>query len=315
MRIWTLAFSAIALIFADVSEGATVTITDCAAPPVQAAGNRTFIRAVGEDLVIQCALVPLPGTERIRILADQFKVEGPAGSLAANGKGNAIDVRAMKDIVLENTSVENGNANGSIRLHARTGVEITNSLISTGDGTRDGRRIEIRCTGNDCPLDISRSSFLGNQVKGRIRGRVTAVNSSIITRGKRDRITIESQTSDVIACCDCFLGEIEGKIFIDADGEVDLSRSTLSTGQVIDIESGKSGVGATTLIQSTLSNDFGKKGDIKVLAAKGNDGIEIQDATLIDDDRRGVDVSTLNKREQVPHEGFNNVTGTPLVDM
>ena len=43
--------------------------------------------------------------------------------------------------------------------------------------------------------------------------------------------------------------------------------------------------------------------------------VNIQSATLVDDDcPKAVDVSEINGREQLPHEGFNDIVGTPAVD-
>lgn len=62
---------------------------------------------------------------------------------------------------------------------------------------------------------------------------------------------------------------------------------------------------------ASIRNDFGKRGDITIVADEGTKTINICGTTLVDD---GPDVATLNNRSTEPHTGFNNVVGTPDVD-
>lgn len=67
------------------------------------------------------------------------------------------------------------------------------------------------------------------------------------------------------------------------------------------------------LEDATVRNDFGKPGEI-VITAGGS--VNITNATLVDDQKgsQPPDVSEINNREQLPHEGFNDIFGVPLLD-
>ncbi|HYR95358.1 MAG TPA: hypothetical protein VEM57_01425 [Candidatus Binatus sp.] len=315
MRSAALLLGALTALAAPVS-AAVVNVTDCTLPPVVARGRTTTVDVGSDDVVLQCALVPLPGTGRITVRANRITVAGPAGSINTPTDKLAIRLKADADITLEGTSIE-ASGNGSIRLLARTGVEVRTTVITTGDVTRTGRAILFQCVGTGCPLFVSRSNVVSNLIKVVISGPITTVNSTFLTRGARALLTLRSRNDAANLCCSTFQGTNEGNVFINAFGKVDLTGSQVLTGENIRVHSGLGGTGASELLGATLSNDFGKEGQIDVSAASGASQIDIDGATLIDDDfpRSVTDVSSLNGREQLPHQGFNNTVGTPQTDM
>jgi hypothetical protein len=301
--------------FAAPASAAVVNVTDCTAPPVVARGRTTAVDVGTDDLVLRCALVPLPGTGRITMRANRITVAGPAGTVNTPTDKLAIRLKADADITLDSTSLE-ASGNGGIRLIARTGVTVRTTIITTGDTTRTGKSILFQCLGTGCPMFVSRSNVVSNVIKVAIDGPVTTVNSTFLTRGGRALLTLRSRASDANLCCSTFQGTNEGNVFINAFSKVDLTGSQVLTGENIRVNSGLGGSGMSELLGATLSNDFGKEGQIDVSAASGASQIDIDGATLIDDDfpRRASDVSRLNGREQLPHEGFNNTVGTPQTD-
>ncbi len=107
---WT-TIGATALLAAATAPAATVTITDCGAPPVQKVGTRTVIARPADDVVIACALLPLAGTSRIEVTARSIVVDDEeGGSIVAAGKDLAIALMAAgtdaddQSVVLRKTS-------------------------------------------------------------------------------------------------------------------------------------------------------------------------------------------------------------------
>jgi hypothetical protein len=297
------------------ASAAVINVTDCTAPPVVARGRTTTVDVGTNDVVLRCALIPLPGTARITMRANRITVAGPAGTINTPSDKLAIRLKADADITLDSTSVE-ASGNASIRFLARTGIDIRTTLVTTGDTTRTGRAIRFQCLGTGCPMFVSRSNVVSNLIKVVIDGPVTTVNSTFLTRGGRALLTLRSRASEADLCCSTFQGTNEGNVYINAFSKVDLTGSQVLTGENIRVNSGLGGSGPSELLGATLNNDFGKEGQIDVSAAGGSSQIDIDGATLIDDDfpRHTSDVSRLNGRELLPHEGFNNTVGTPLTD-
>src|SRR5262245_11917147 len=64
---------------AAAAPAATITLTDCTALPVKLIGKKTVVAVPGDDLVIQCALLPLNGQMRIDVTARSIFVDGANG--------------------------------------------------------------------------------------------------------------------------------------------------------------------------------------------------------------------------------------------
>lgn len=305
---------------APVAGAADVIVTDCTVPPVVASSRTTGIDVRPNNLILACQLEPLPGTSRIRIRANRITVMGPAGGVSAPGKGKAIDLQANESIVVKAATLEASNGNGTMRLRSRTGFDIQNAVLTTGEGDRAGRQMILDCTGTLCPATILRSNFLGHVIKLKVKGTITGIDNTLVTRGPRDQIDVKSLAGDALLCCDTFDGHNEGNVAINAFCQVNLTQSEVTTGEYITVNSGLGGALCQTptntlLVDATLDNDFGKLGEIAVTARGGQSQIDISGATLVDDDvRKPGDVSKLNGREEIPHTGFNNVVGVPATD-
>lgn len=320
MKLGVLLTGALVASVTSLAWAADVTVTDCTMPPVVASSGTTRIDVRPNDLILACQLEPLPGTTKVRILANRITVMGPAGGVTAPGKGKAIELQADDSIVIKAATLEASNGNGTMRLRSRTGFDIQNAVLTTGAGDKAGRQMVLECTGTLCPATILKSNFLGHVIKLKVKGTITGIDNTVVTRGPRDQIDVKSLAGDAILCCDTFDGHNEGNVFINAFCQVNLTESEVTTGEYITVNSGLGGALCQTptntlLVDATLDNDFGKLGEIAVTARGGQSQIDISGATLIDDDvRKPGDVSKLNGREAVPHTGFNNVVGVPATD-
>ena len=343
MKTGKMSFAAFALcaLVAFSSRGAAaavVTITDCLADPhIDTFSSTTRIDVGADDLVIQCALVPVGNTEHITLLANRITVQGPSGTIAAPGKSPSIRMKARADIVLTNTTLESTNGRGGFSLQAVTGLTITNSVLSISDPPNFGRQMTISCTGALCPISLSGSSLRGHRVKITADGTVSGSGFSVQNGAGRPHFDVRSLHGDVvfgsaasggtsIGGPKCGPGNSGGGGGVNGTNEgrarlfvchnVDLTGFSIKTGRYIIIQAGLCGTGNVNLTDATLNNDFGKPGEIIVTAAGGAGQITIIGATLIDDDAPAnvPDVASLNGREAVPHTGFNNVVGVPNLD-
>jgi hypothetical protein len=297
------------------SARADVTVSDCTGDPhIKQIGKSTVVDGGGDNVILACHLVPLGKTSRIRISGATITVQGPAGGVSAGGVGKAVLLLATDEIVIDKATLEATNGNGSIQLLARNGLTITSAVLVTGSSDRAGKDLRIQCTAPHCPLHITKSNILGHIVRVSIQGNITSALNTIVTRGGRDLVDIRSIAGDTQLCCDNMGGGNESTTFISSFGAIDLQSTEINRAEGITVTSGLGGTGDTNLLKATLDNDFGKRGEIVVTAANGNGTVNIQDATLIDDDTKGPDVSTINGREQLPHQGHNNTVGTPATD-
>lgn len=310
------ALSALLLAVPMSSHAATVTVTDCTtAGPVQVQGRTTVLDVRPDDLVLQCALIPLGSTQRIRVRANNITIDGPAGGITSSFKGRAIDVRADGHLSLTTATIEANNSNARVRLQSETGFTILDSIVAVG-GVKPGRELRIECRGAACAMNLCQSTIEAQRVRITIDGDMTVDGALIRARSPRDRIEIESKNGNIQFCGGRVLGDVEGRIMIDACGDIDLTQAEVATGRNISIDAGLCGAGQVILTEASVRNDFGKRGEIEITAAGGAGQVDITNATLIDDDRSASqsDVSEINDREQTPHEGFNYTVGTPSLD-
>ncbi len=109
-------------------------------------------------------------------------------------------------------------------------------------------------------------------------------------------------------CRNCGEGEGESNLIMRAAGDIDASGDKWLIANRIIMKAGLN----IDVSHAELRNDFGKCGEI-VLIAVGQ--VNIEGATLVDDNcPKAADVSELNDREQLPHQGFNEIVGTPALD-
>jgi len=295
---------------------ATVTVTDCTtAGPVEVQGRRTVLDVRPDDLVLQCALAPLGKSQRIQVRANNITIDGPLGRIDSSFKGRAVDIRADGHITLTMATIEATNSNGRVRLVSETGFTILGSIIKVG-GLKPGRELRLECNGAGCGMNLCQSTIEAQRIRVVVDGDIIADGAVVRTRSPRDRIHLESRNGDIIFCGGQIIGDVEGRMTIEACGEIDLSGVELAIGRNIIIDSGLCGAGDILLVGASVRNDFGKRGEIEITAAGGAGQVDITDATLIDDDRSANknDVSEINGREQLPHEGHNNTVGTPSTD-
>jgi hypothetical protein len=180
------------LAFAVAPAGAAVvTVTDCSAGPVARQGKRTVVDRPADDVVVQCALLPLDGTQRIEVTARSI-------TIAAGSKGPAIDLTALgtgpdgRSIHVDGGNVTAANPNGNARLQGPGAIEIRRAGLQAGDN------LEIRCTGGGCPVTLDEVSTNANDITIEAQGTVTVASSILRTVSPIDRIEVTSATGDVV---------------------------------------------------------------------------------------------------------------------
>jgi len=178
---------------------ATIAISDCTGPPVDTVFRRTIIDQPLDDVVIQCPLMPLRGTERVHVHAKSVVVDGRnGGSISASGKGLAIDVEAVgtdatnRSILIDTADLVAPNNNGKISLHGPGLIQITGSTIRTGGN------ILLTCTGAGCPIGMTGSTTQSNKMAITAEGTITLARVIDRTRPPLDRIIILSNGGDIV---------------------------------------------------------------------------------------------------------------------
>ncbi len=319
---------------ATTAPAAVVTITDCVNDPhIQLLfGTETLRIDVGtDDLVIQCHLQPLPGTDRIVLDANNITIDGAAGGkLSAFSPTNAVDINAKGTFTATDTELISSNNNGEMNIDSVGDQVYDNVQIIVGSADSGGDELQITCTGTSpapgCKITVTDSDFKGGRhMRITAVGDIEARNTFFHTNSPTDFIIIRSLNGSVCMPCDVrTMTGNEGFLIIEARCFVDLPQSKIFASENIFITSGIDGApfgtntcDAGTFIDlrgATVSNQAGKPGEIVITANEGNSEVLIQDAILIDEENGILDVSEINFREQLPHEGFNNIVGTPAVD-
>lgn len=184
---------------ATAAPAATVTLTDCTAPPVRLVGKKTVIDAPADDLVIQCALLPLNGQGRIEVTARSIFVDGDnGGSVAAAGKGTAIKLEALgaaadgRSIRIESSNVTGANRNGDVEMTGPGAFEVRSS------GLQAGGFLRLQCTGTSCPITLDDVQSASNDLDVDAQGTVTIRSSRLVTSSPIDRVDIQSASGDVL---------------------------------------------------------------------------------------------------------------------
>jgi Hemagglutinin repeat len=184
---------------ATTASAATITLTDCTASPVRLVGKKTVVDVPADDLVIQCALLPLNGQSRIEVTARSIAVDGPnGGSVAAAGKGEAISLAALgtgpggRSIRIEGSNVTAANRNGDMEM---TGP---GEILIRSSGLQAGGKLRIACTGGGCPIALDDVRSASNDLDIDAQGIVSVRSSRLSTASPIDRIDIASATADVL---------------------------------------------------------------------------------------------------------------------
>ena len=323
---------------------AVVTITDCLADPhvvVHAPSASTRIDIGSDDLVLACALAPLPGTDRIRIVAHDVTVQGPAGGITAPSDGVAIQVTASGRFTAVDTSIETTANNGSMDIASVGDMRFVSSTIDVG-GSTSGDDLRITCTGAspDCKITAINTTFESRLTFITAVGDIAFGTVHLVSHSPRDYIRVTSSHGNVdtsgeaagIAAC-CAGGEPgggntvvtgnEGNLAVTAFGFVNLSFTNILVAEFITITSGSDpGLApvpaGVNLSGASVRNDFGKEGDIVIVADESQATITISGAVLVDDNRTGSaeDVSELNGCQVVPRTMAPcvNIVGVPDLD-
>jgi len=202
-----LLISASILLSGTFAHAATV-ITNCSASPITTVNGKTVINRPNEDIIIQCALMNLPGTERVEVIAKSITIDGPnGGSVAASGKNLAINLQATGPITIKHTSVISANSNGDTVIQAVGNINVTGSTLQSGEGLR------VECTGAGCMVkldDVNANARILRLIA--VDDLIIGPGSMLKSHGPRDLIFLKSHNGDVLAgggslnpsefCCD-----------------------------------------------------------------------------------------------------------------
>ncbi len=340
MRHVVLQLAALCLLGAAAAPAAVVTITDCATDPhIQAFPglSSTRIQLGADDLVLHCNLVPLSGTDKILITAHDVTIQG--GGASAPAPSHAIDIQASGAFSAVSADIEATDRSGNLQISAATSMHFDNATLVVGDNV-SGERLELDCTGTSpaCAIDAVKSSFKSRRMSITAVGDVTFTQSKITSVGPSDKIEITSTAGNVKLgtgappaggeCCgmsggggNTVVSGVEGELFVSAFGLIDFTAANVLVAENISLTSGVGAGPASVpasidLTDASLRNDFGKPGEITVLADEGVATITIAGATLIDDQPNGQpdDLSTLNGCSTTPRSGCPNVAGTAATD-
>lgn len=196
MKTMSIMLAALGMILSATTAGAVTIVSDCsAAGPANVVNKITRLDLPGEDIVLQCALMALPGSDQTRISGKSITVDGPnGGSVSSSGKGGqATRLTATGDITIHQASIIAANSNGNTILDAGGNIGVTGgSAISAGD------RVQISCTGPLCTISIAAAAINANQVRIEGDGDVTVSPATTInTTCPRDLIEIISRNGNV----------------------------------------------------------------------------------------------------------------------
>ncbi len=196
MKTMTLTLAALATMLCATTADAVTIVSDCsAAGPAAVVNKITRLDLPGEDIVLQCALMALPGSDQTRISGASITVDGPnGGSVSSSGKGGqATSLAATGSITIDQASVIAANSNGNAIIRAGGNIIATSgTAISAGD------RVEMSCSGPLCTISIAAAAINGNEVRIQGDGDVTVSPATTITTScPRDLIEIISRNGDV----------------------------------------------------------------------------------------------------------------------
>jgi hypothetical protein len=202
MRTATAALVGIVLALGTVGAArATVTITNCAgSPAIQVVNKKTVVDVPGDTVVIQCALVPLPGSDQTQVTAAAITVDGPGGgSVGSTGKGTqATLLQAIGgDVLINDADVVADNSNGGVVIDAAGAITVTaGSTIRSGPPGPGGDRVTMTAGST---INVAGAVIEGREIVITANGTVTiSPTSTLVTDGPRDRIEITSRGGDVI---------------------------------------------------------------------------------------------------------------------
>jgi hypothetical protein len=188
----------LAATFVVLSASAThaITITNCSMAPVTTFNGKTIVNAPGDTVVIQCALNPLPGTDKVEVNAANIVVDGPnGGSVSAHGKNVAVALNATGTITIDDASINAPNTNGDAVIQA-----VGNITVTAGSNLGAGQGLRVECTGAGCKVDITETQASADEIRVIARDDVIIRPPSIFTANDpRGLIFLKSHDGDVLA--------------------------------------------------------------------------------------------------------------------
>lgn len=327
-----------------------VTVTDCANDPnivVHGGTDTTRIEVAPDDLIIECALAPLGGTDKIVLEAANITIQGPTGRVSANGTGTAIRITVSDTFTALDTAIESSNGNSSVDIVTGGDILFGGTNVTVGSAGSGGDQLLITCTGAapDCTITAVGSTFKSRELDMVAIGDIMLAGVTITTNSPRDRVEIISLNGNVdaginatapqqppgnkcggggtgpVTTPNVILGGPESDLLIQAFGFVDLSGSRITVAQNVFVMSGVGGGAASVpafidIAAAAIRNDIGKRGEIEMTADETIETILAAAVLLIDDDDSASvnDVSELNGCEVVPRGPCPNVVGTPSTD-
>jgi hypothetical protein len=305
---------------ATAGRAAVVTVTDCAADPhiqVNLGTDSTKIDVTPDDLVLQCALMPLNGTHRIQLAAHDITING---DVIASGATSAVQINAGGKINANGVTIQSSNNNGDMAITSVGDMTFVDSTVIVGpDLTNGGDTMNIECTGTSpaCTITSTNSTFKSGNLFVTAVGDILMRTTHIISVSPRDDIHIESTHGNVcLPCDDDISGGNESNLRVLAFGFIDMPAIKILIAENIVITSGV-GAGAASvdahidLTGATINNNYGKMGAITITADEGLAQVTILDAIII---QEGSGVATINDRSTLPHQPFNNIVGVPQID-
>jgi len=173
---------------------AATTITNCSGPPITTFNGKTVLNLPGQDVILQCNLMGLPGTDRVEVTAGSLVVDGPnGGGLTASGKGLAINVLTTGALTIKNATVTAANSNGDAVLQAGGNIQTIGGQIQAGEGLR------LECTGASCTVNVNGTHFDANDLRLiAVDDLIVSPGSIIMSHGPRDLIFLKSVSGDVL---------------------------------------------------------------------------------------------------------------------
>lgn len=287
-------------------------MTSCAGLQVTLSGKWTQINLPSSDVVLQCHLTELPGTDGVRIVVHSILVDGPGGgSIASEGKrglqltagsGPASVCDAGATVDLESTVATASAGKADVNISACGDILVNSSIVASAEANLSLTSIQ----GRVCATD---DSFSGNVISVTADGDLTMHGSTVATTGPRESIRLVSGNGSVLAGnASCppnrFQGGNDSSLTVTAEQLVDLANACLEIAQDITITASGTGFDCANVVIINLSgaeirNDFGNRGSITATACGGTGRIDIDNALLVDNGSKGGGsdpnkVSTLN---------------------
>ena len=275
-------------------------VSNCAGPQVTTTSGWTQINLPGADVVLQCALTQRPGTDGVRIIAHSIKVDGVnGGSVTSTGKNgiqlsagtvapSACDARRHRGHRVRGGSrqqPQRQHQDHGLRRHQRQRLE------PQFGGSRGQRDLDERADLRE-PRHLLRKP---GQPGGQRRPDDDPVASPDHRAARPDRAHLgqrERSRRQRAALREPL--QWRDRIQLHGDGGlnhrpsyacIDIAEDITITARGEDLACGTTTI--VNLANAEIRNDFGKTGVITVTACGGSGRIDINNALLVDEGKKG----------------------------